>query len=93
MAGAVGTGTVGGDKGARGLNTFLDKLNIFEKKKPSEGSQIDHRDGDSGPAQPAETAPSQPSGHYEQNGRPLGSDELPNKGSQWVPNGSNGGNN
>lgn len=86
MAGAVGTGTVGGDKGARGLNTFLDKLNFFEKKKPSEGTQnTDYRDGDSGPAQvPAETTPAQKSGHYELNGRPLGSDELPGPGAIWV---------
>jgi hypothetical protein len=63
MGGVTGTSTVGGDKGSRVLNNFLDKLNIFERKNktPSEGGQnTDYRDGDSGPAQvPAETTPAQ----------------------------------
>lgn len=88
MGGVPGTSTVGGDKGLKAINNFIDKLNVFEKKNktPSEGGQnTDYRDGDSGPAQvPAETTPAQKSGHYEVNGRPLGSDELPGPGAIWV---------
>lgn len=91
MDGATGVAKTGGTS-TTGTSGFLDWITFWNNGNGKEAKKADsdalptgrEQRTDSGQAQEAQTQPAQKSGHWEINGRPLGSDELPTGQAVWV---------